>query len=153
MLTVTDPEGKSTSKTIQITVHPRGSQAPVVDTVADPVRGQAPLRVRFEAVATDPDGPESQLIYEWDFGDEAGTQFGRVVSHTYTEPGEYQATVKVTDGAGVSTTSEPITIVVEDPPGNRPPTVERGGKPEFGQRCRCGCGSRRPRPIPTVTSC
>ena len=132
VLTVTDSEGKSTSKTIPITVHPRGGQAPVVETVANRTSGQAPLNVRFEAAATDPDGRESRLTYRWDFGDDAGAQFGRVVRHTYMEPGEYEATVTVTDEAGVSTTSDPITITVEDPPGNVGPTVDAAADPISG---------------------
>jgi cytochrome c len=132
VLTVTDPEGKQSSVTIPITVHPAGGQAPVVVTAADPTSGEAPLPVRFEAAATDPDGRESRLVYRWDFGDDAGTQFGPVVRHTYMEPGEYEATVTVTDEAGVSTTSEPIEITVEDPPGNVPPTVDAAADPVSG---------------------
>ena len=116
VLTVTDPERKSTDKTIRIIVHPQGGQAPVVEKpVADPGRGPAPLPVRFEAAATDPDGPESQLSYRWDFGDDNGAQFGRVVTHTYMEAGVYDATVTVTDAAGVVTTSESIRITVAEP--------------------------------------
>ena len=131
-LTVTDPEGKTATVTIPITVHPAGGQAPVVDVAADPTSGQAPLDVHFEAAATDPDGDESRLRYEWDFGDDRGSQFGREVDHTYMEPGEYEATVTVTDAAGVSTTSDPVTITVEDPPGNVPPDVLAAADPNSG---------------------
>jgi len=132
VLTVTGNNGETTSRTVEIMVHPPGQQAPVVDTAADPTSGQAPLNVRFEAAATDPDGRENRLTYEWDFGDDAGSQFGRVVRHTYMEPGEYEATVTVTDEAGVSTTSDPITITVENPPGNEPPTVQAAADPRSG---------------------
>ena len=133
VLTVTDPERKSTDKTIRIIVHPQGGQAPVVEKpVADPGRGPAPLEVRFEAAATDPDGPEAQLRYRWDFGDGNGVQFGRVVRHTYMEKGVYFATVRVTDAAGVVTTSEQVKITVDDPPGNQPPNVEAAADPIRG---------------------
>ena len=133
VLTVTDPERKSTDKTIRIIVHPQGGQAPVVEKpVAEPGRGYAPLEVQFEAAATDPDGPESQLRYRWDFGDDNGTQFGRVVTHTYMEAGVYDATVTVTDAAGVVTTSESVRITVLDPPGNMPPNVEAAADPIRG---------------------
>ncbi len=133
VLTVTDPERKSTTKTIRIIVHPQGQMAPVVEKpVANPGRGPAPLPVRFEAAATDPDGPESQLRYRWDFGDDNGTQFGRVVTHTYMEAGVYDATVTVTDAAGVVTTSESIRITVLDPPGNMPPNIEAAADPIRG---------------------
>jgi PKD repeat protein len=131
---VTDPERKSTTKTIRIIVHPQGQMAPVVEKpVANPGRGTAPLEVRFEAAATDPDGPESQLSYRWDFGDDNGIQFGRVVRHTYMEAGVYDATVRVTDAAGVVTTSESIRITVLNPPGNMPPnTPEAAADPIRG---------------------
>jgi cytochrome c len=133
VLTVTDPERKSTDKTIRIIVHPQGGQAPVVEKpVANPGRGPAPLEVRFEAAATDPDGPEGQLRYRWDFGDDNGIQFGRVVRHTYMERGVYFATVRVTDAAGMVTTSEQVKITVEDPPGNQPPNVEAAADPIRG---------------------
>jgi PKD repeat protein len=134
VLTVTDPERKSTDKTIRIIVHPQGGQAPVVEKpVADPGRGPAPLEVRFEAAATDPDGPENQLSYRWDFGDNNGIQFGRVVRHTYMEKGVYFATVRVTDAAGVVTTSAQVKITVDDPPGNKPPNaVEAAADPLRG---------------------
>ena len=38
----------------------------------------------------------------------------------------------VTDAAGASTTSDPITITVENPPGNVPPNVEAAADPTSG---------------------
>ena len=48
------------------------------------------------------------------------------------EAGEYEATVTVTDAAGVVTTSESVTITVQDPPGNMPPNVEAAADPIRG---------------------
>ena len=132
VLTVTDAEGLQTSRTVEITVNPAGTQAPVVDAAADPGRGQAPLAVQFQAAATDPDGDESRLVYRWNFGDGAGSSFAQNPRHTYMTPGTYDATVTVTDAAGASTTSDPITITVEDPPGNVPPNVEAAADPTSG---------------------
>jgi PKD repeat protein len=132
VLTVTDAEGLQTSRTVEITVNPAGTQAPVVDVAADPGRGVAPLAVQFQAAATDPDGDESKLVYRWNFGDGAGSSFAQNPKHTYMTPGTYDATVTVTDAAGASTTSDPITITVENPPGNVAPNVEAAADPTSG---------------------
>ena len=116
---------------MQVTVNAPTNQVPTVVTAADPASGTAPLDVRFESQGTDPDGPENQLTYQWDFGDGSG-QFGRNVRHTYMEAGTYEATVKVTDNRGASTTSEPISITVNDPPGNAAPTVQALADPKTG---------------------
>lgn len=47
--------------------------------------------------STDPDG--DALTFEWDFGDESEEQSGYDVWHTYVEPGEYTATLTVSDGS------------------------------------------------------
>jgi PKD repeat protein len=130
-VTVTDPDGHTGTDTVQVTVNAAGNQIPMVDAAADPTSGDAPLPVRFQAQGIDPDGPENQLTYQWDFGDGNG-QFGRNVRHTYAEPGTYSATVKVTDAGGASTTSEAITITVNNPPGNQAPTVQALADPKTG---------------------
>ena len=130
-VTVTDPQGKTASETVEIVVSERANAAPSVVTAADPVSGRAPLRVRFSAAATDPDGPERDITYLWDFGDDSGSQFGRNVSHTYTEPGTYTATVTATDRQGAFDTDE-VTIVVDGPPANQPPTVQIAASPRSG---------------------
>jgi hypothetical protein len=47
--------------------------------------------------STDPD--EDALTFEWDFGDESEPQTGYDAWHTYSEPGEYTATLTVSDGS------------------------------------------------------
>ena len=44
-------------------------------------------------------------------------------THTYRTPGTYTATVTATDRDGAFDTAE-VTIVVDGPPANQPPTVE-----------------------------
>ncbi len=130
-VTVKDPAGHTGTDTVQVTVNAAGNQVPMVETAADPIAGDAPLEVRFQAQAIDPDGPESALVYRWDFGDN-GAQFGRNVRHTYMTPGTYKAKVTVTDAGGASTTSEEITITVNNPPGNNAPTVQALADPTSG---------------------
>ena len=88
--------------------------------------------MQFQAAATDPDGDESKLVYRWNFGDNTGSSRRPNPKHTYMTPGTYKATVTVTDAAGASTTSEPITITVENPPGNVAPNVEAAADPKAG---------------------
>jgi cytochrome c len=131
-VTATDQEGKTASETVEVTVTESGSenQAPTVDASVDVDSGPAPLRVRFDATGTDPDGRAADLVYAWDFGD-GGTSYARRPGHTYREPGTYTAKVTVTDLAGASGTDE-VEVVVTDPPGNRAPAVEAAAAPASG---------------------
>ena len=109
----------------------RANAAPTVFAAADPTSGRAPLTVKFEADAFDADGPESEITYLWDFGDEGAAQFGANASHTYRTPGTYTATVTATDADGAFDTEE-MTIVVDGPPANQPPTVQIAATPRSG---------------------
>jgi PKD repeat protein len=82
-----------------------------------------PATYRFEA---DGDGGTPPYTWHWDFGDgqEANVQNTR---HTYGNPGNYTATVTVTDATGqtasdsVQVTVEPastVTTEVEEEPGD-----------------------------------
>ena len=66
------------------------------------------------------------------------------------EAGVYDATVTVTDAAGVVTTSESIRITVLNPPGNAPPNVEAAADPIRGTAPLAVQFSSTPR-IPTGT--
>ncbi|MFL6277576.1 MAG: PKD domain-containing protein [Blastocatellia bacterium] len=99
---------------------------PQVNPTASVSTGAPPLPVNFVANATDPDG--DMLNVNWDFGD-AQTAAGANVSHTYTNPGQYTATVTATDPAG-AIASATVTIVVNPFP--RP--VVQVSAPVNGQR-------------------
>jgi PKD repeat protein len=129
-VTATDSQGRTGTDTVQVTVTPRGNQAPSVEAAADPVSGGAPLRVRFSAQASD-DEPAGQLTYLWDFDDGGASAFGRNAQHTYLEPGTYTATVTVTDGQSAFDTAE-VEITVENPPGNAAPVVRAAADPRSG---------------------
>jgi DNA-binding beta-propeller fold protein YncE len=79
------------------------NQAPIAGFSAIP--GTAGAATRFDASpAFDPDG--SIVRYDWDFGD--GTivpDGGPTPSHVYTVPGNYTATLVVTDNEGASRTT------------------------------------------------
>ena len=90
----------------------------------DQTSGVAPLYVNFAASATDPDGYIAR--YEWDFdGDgvyDTNTQGVSTTTHTYTNPGTYNAKVRITDNGGASAVSN-IVIMRVNSPANQPPVI------------------------------
>ena len=126
-VTVTDPDGASATATVQVTVS--GNRAPSLTATADPETGTAPLRVRFEADAVDPEG--SNIRYRYTFGDGTAPQNGRRQTHNYRDPGTYIATVTATDREGASS-SEEIEIVVTPRAANLAPAVTFSATPQTG---------------------
>ena len=79
------------------------NQAPTAAAVATPTTGDAPLRVQFDATgSSDADG--TIATYAWDFGD-GNVGSGAQLTHSYTSPGDYSATLTVTDNAGATGTA------------------------------------------------
>ena len=75
-----------------------GNLPPTASVTSSRRVGRAPFTVEFDGgPSQDPDG--SIATYAWDFGDGA-TRRGRRVSHTYSSPGRYFATLTVTDDDG-----------------------------------------------------
>jgi PKD repeat protein len=78
-----------------------GNQPPVADAEPDVRSGPAPLAVRFDSLAADPDGSIAQSV--WDFGDGSSAS-GADVSHEYTAARRYFPSLTVTDNAGARST-------------------------------------------------
>lgn len=76
-----------------------------VSLEATPLEGVTPLSVTFSASATGytPD-------YLWNFGDGASRYDAATVTHTYTEPGRYTASVSV--GSSEDLISDEVEITV-----------------------------------------
>jgi hypothetical protein len=115
----------------------RGEYTPIVMVSADRTASPTPpLTVRFSSAGThDPDG--DRIAYAWDF-DANGTVDSRVANptHTYTQRGIFEATLRVTDTSGRSA-SNSVRIIV----GNQAPvvnlTVESTSPPfNFGDTVR-----------------
>ncbi|QFY14551.1 DUF1349 domain-containing protein [Nonomuraea phyllanthi] len=89
------------------------NQRPVVTATATPATGVAPLKVDFEASATDPEG--DPITYEWNFGvNGAPEPTTAEASYTYTAPGNYTAVVTVSDDKGASATAQvPVKVDAE----------------------------------------
>ena len=82
------------------TVPASASQPPLASLSANPTSGVAPLAVGFSAAgSSDPDG--SIVSDRWNFGDGTSAT-GATASKTYSTPGTYTATLKVTDNAGLT---------------------------------------------------
>jgi PKD repeat protein len=95
------------------TVPAPASQPPVAVLSAAPTSGPAPLAVSFSAAgSSDPEG--QPISVEWNFGDGSAAVFGPAASKTYSMPGSYTATLKVTDSAGL-TTMKSVAITATSP--------------------------------------
>ena len=105
----------------------RANQAPTVEAAADPRSGSAPLTVHFTSAARDADG--DGLLSVWSFGD-GGQAGGPDALHTYTQPGTYDATVKVTDPSGASATATVQVVVTATAPAAAAP--KPGGRAGAG---------------------
>jgi PKD repeat protein len=82
--------------------------------MATPTSGKAPLVVAFTGSGSDSDGTIAS--YAWTFGD-GGTSGLQNPSHTYLSPGNYTATLTVTDsGAATGSATVGISAVSNQPP-------------------------------------
>ncbi|MDD5773051.1 MAG: PKD domain-containing protein [bacterium] len=119
---VVDNNGEKAETKLNITVLNKGSsdnlqpavtnkrsgpvnQLPVLELIAEPNSGKAPLNVTLTVTGEDPDG--TILNYEWDFegkGDWNKTTYSNLSSHkvdyTYKNPGNYNAKVRAVDNDG-----------------------------------------------------
>ena len=108
ILTVTDNDGRTDTASVAIQAL-APNVLPIAVATATPSSGLAPLAVTLSgASSSDPDGSISS--YNWVFGDDT-TGSGISVSHTYSNPGNYTATLTVTDNRG-GTSAANVGIVV-----------------------------------------
>lgn len=106
---------------------PGGNQWPVAVASANPVAGDVPIQVAFDASGSfDPDG--SIASYAWDFGD-GSTGSGPGAVHTYTAGGPYVATLTATDDRGAKS-SQAVLVKVVAP--NQAPVAKASATPTSG---------------------
>jgi glucose/arabinose dehydrogenase len=84
------------------------NRQPTAKVSLSPDNGEAPLEVVLDASASsDPEG--GPLRYLWDLGD--GTQSDQPIVRKLYPPGDYHASLTVTDNGGVSSTLKDLRIV------------------------------------------
>ena len=99
---------------------PDEGNTPIAQFTASTLSGIAPLEVSFDGSAsTDPNG--DALSYNWNFDNgQSSTEINPSV--TFTEPGTYNVTLVVSDGANTSSAATK-TIEVQEVMQNNPPVV------------------------------
>ena len=104
---------------------PAPNTAPEAVASATPTSATVGTTVTLDASAsTDAETP-GDLTYSWDLGDGGGAKDaeGAVVEHAWTDPGTYDATVTVSDAAGLTDTATVrVTVVAAGPGGGTDPT-------------------------------
>jgi len=93
ILKLTDVNDKSDADTIEIMITSTG--VPIASANAEPVSGELPLTVSFDAIVA---GGNPPLAYFWNFRD-GGTSSLLNPVHTYNNPGTYWARLTVTDAS------------------------------------------------------
>ncbi len=124
-LTVTDNNGATGSSSVAISASSAGNQPPTASATAAPTSGKAPLVVAFTGSGTDSDGTIAS--YAWTFGD-GGTSSAQSPSHTFASPGNYTATLTVTDNGGTTGSSTVAISAVS----NLPPSASASATPTSG---------------------
>ncbi|HEX4323719.1 MAG TPA: PKD domain-containing protein [Gaiellaceae bacterium] len=92
--------------------------APTATLSASPRSGNVPLQVAFDASgSSDPDAGDSIASYTFDFGDGSApvTQSTPTITHTYTNAGEFQAKLTVTDSRGKQSFNDASVVIEVDP--------------------------------------
>src|SRR5438128_2456480 len=107
VLTVTDAIGATSTSTVSVAVN----ELPAATAKASTNSPNAGDTLTFTGSVVGGTGP---YTYTWTFGD-GGTANAQNPTHGYTAAGTYKVTLKVTDSAGVSSTS--TLTVVAGPPG------------------------------------
>ncbi len=125
-LTVTDSQNNTGSKSVTIAV---SNPPPTVSFTANPVSGNLPLTVNFDATAcNDSNGIAS---YAWSFGDGTNvTTMSPTISHIYSNGGTYTAKLTVTDNLGASSSANMVINVIDPSVLNAPTNliIQAGGR-------------------------
>jgi PKD repeat protein len=117
---VTDNNGATNTASITITVTtppPPPNNAPSAAAAIDSgASGDAPLATQFDgSLSSDPDLGDT-ITYAWDFGDGVGTSTAESPLYTYSTPGDYTASLVVTDSHGLASVASTISVHVTTAP-------------------------------------
>lgn len=128
-LTVTDDDGVADTASFQIVVSDL-SRPPEATVRATPDDGTAPLTVQFHGWGSDTDG--FIRLFELDVDSDGAYDYSSALegrfTHTYSSPGFYTATFRVTDDDGLADTAS----IAIDAKTAGSPTVELEASPDLG---------------------
>ena len=117
MLTVTDTDGISDTSTQVINLGAPDNEAPVAIIETSLITGTAPLTEDF--IGSNSTDDVAVVSYNWNFGD-GNTSTEADPSYIYTQPGNYTATLTVTDEQGLTDQVSVDIVVTSDQPDNVP---------------------------------
>ncbi|ADI13817.1 PKD domain-containing protein [Truepera radiovictrix] len=130
-IAVANPDEINVPDPVEPPVPPgEANRPPTVTLSGSTAQGPAPLTVSFNATASDPDG--DPLTYRWNFGDGTTAEGNASQTVTYTEPGEYTASVVVSDGLAEARASFSVRVT-EGAVGSTPPEVTVDATPLQGE--------------------
>ncbi|WP_299674075.1 cellulase family glycosylhydrolase [uncultured Tenacibaculum sp.] len=91
-----------------------GNTAPVANVTANITAGVAPVTIQFDGSnSTDIDG--DTLIYSWNF-DDGSSGTGVIINHEFTQAGDYNVILTVSDGSLQDTVAITISVSSNTPP-------------------------------------
>ncbi|MCK5253581.1 MAG: PKD domain-containing protein, partial [Thermoplasmata archaeon] len=126
-LRATDNIGDFATATVGVEVQDRPPNMLPVADAGDDVDVEQGDPVEFVMAGFDPDG--TIVLYEWDYdGDDIydeGSPTSKTTHHVYIVPGQYTATLRVTDNED-ATATDTRTINVSKKVQNQPPTADAG---------------------------
>jgi parallel beta-helix repeat protein len=123
-LTVTDSSDNQDSASVSIQVSAPASQLSA-SAGASPMSGNAPLNVQFTGSTS---GGTSPYSFRWTFGDGTSST-AKNPSHSYSQPGTYNATLTVTDS---SDNQDSASVSIQASAPTPQPSVSAGASPMSG---------------------
>jgi hypothetical protein len=117
VLTVTDDGGLTSTVTQPVSVNSISTisnASPVAQFTMNTTSGTAPLTVSFDAALSSDDGQIAS--YKWNFGDGSATESGQTAMHIYTQTGNFNVTLSVTDDGGLTASTTKLVAVTAAPP-------------------------------------
>jgi len=118
-LTVVDDDGASGRAQAEVTVR---NLPPVPSLSVNCTAQPTGTEFTFDASSAYDPSPDGRIVrYEWDINDDGTFECGTTspsLRHAYDDDGAYRVRVRVTDDDGASSISDPVTVSVENRPGD-----------------------------------